>query len=65
MTDVKIDSIFMVFVAVLLKNKLQFLHFSCRRMALKLFYKWKVSNRKQNARWQHVSWLKASAFCIW
>jgi hypothetical protein len=22
---------------------------------------WKGSNRKQSARWQHVSWLKASA----
>jgi hypothetical protein len=26
---------------------------------------WKGSNRKQSARWQHVSWLKASAFYIW
>ncbi len=26
---------------------------------------WKGSNRKQIARWQHVSRLKASAFCIW
>jgi hypothetical protein len=26
---------------------------------------WEGSNRKQSARWQHVSWLKASAFCIW
>jgi hypothetical protein len=26
---------------------------------------WKGSNRKQSARWQHISQLKASAFCIW
>jgi hypothetical protein len=26
---------------------------------------WKGSNRKQSAKWQHMSWLKASAFCIW
>ncbi len=26
---------------------------------------YKGSNRKQSARWQHVSRLKASAFCIW
>jgi len=26
---------------------------------------WKGSNRKQGTRWQHISWLKASAFCIW
>jgi hypothetical protein len=26
---------------------------------------WKGSNRKQSARWQHIFWLKASAFCIW
>ncbi len=26
---------------------------------------WKGINCKQSARWQHVSWLKASAFCIW
>jgi hypothetical protein len=26
---------------------------------------WKGSNCKQSARWQHASWLKASAFCIW
>ena len=31
-----------------------------------LIYKqWKGSNRKQSARWLHVSWLKDSAFCIW
>jgi hypothetical protein len=23
------------------------------------------SNCKQSARWQHISWLNASAFCIW
>jgi hypothetical protein len=28
-------------------------------------FKWKGSNCKQSARWQHISWLKASAFCIW
>jgi len=26
---------------------------------------WKGSNCKQSARWQHISHLKASAFCIW
>jgi len=26
---------------------------------------WKESIRKQSARWQHISWLKAGAFCIW
>jgi hypothetical protein len=26
---------------------------------------WKGSNHKQSARWQHLSRLKASAFCIW
>jgi hypothetical protein len=26
---------------------------------------WKGSNRKQSTRWQHVSQLKAIAFCIW
>jgi hypothetical protein len=26
---------------------------------------WKGSNRKQSARWQDVSWLKASAFYVW
>ncbi len=26
---------------------------------------WKGSNRKQSARWQHLSWFKASAVCIW
>ncbi len=26
---------------------------------------WKGSNCKQSARWQHISWLKASALCIW
>jgi hypothetical protein len=26
---------------------------------------WKGSNCKQSARWQHVSQLKANAFCIW
>jgi hypothetical protein len=26
---------------------------------------WKGSKRKQSARWQHVSRLKESAFCIW
>ncbi len=26
---------------------------------------WKGSNHEQSARWQHVSRLKASAFCIW
>jgi len=26
---------------------------------------WKGSNCKQSTRWQHVSQLKASAFCIW
>ncbi len=26
---------------------------------------WKGSNRKQSARWQHISRLKANAFCIW
>jgi hypothetical protein len=26
---------------------------------------WKRISRKQSARWQHVSRLKASAFCIW
>ncbi len=26
---------------------------------------WEGSNRKQSARQQHVSQLKASAFCIW
>jgi hypothetical protein len=28
-------------------------------------YKWKGSNHKQSAWWQHASRLKASAFCIW
>jgi hypothetical protein len=31
---------------------------------LKEFSQWKGSNRKQSARWQHVSQLKASAFCV-
>jgi hypothetical protein len=26
---------------------------------------WKGSNSKQSTRWQHVSQLKVSAFCIW
>jgi hypothetical protein len=26
------------------------------------FKEWKGINRKQNTRWQHLSWLKASAF---
>jgi hypothetical protein len=26
---------------------------------------WKGRNHKQSARWQHVSQLKASVFCIW
>ena len=26
---------------------------------------WKGSNHKQSTRWEHISWLKASAFCIW
>jgi hypothetical protein len=26
-----------------------------------VFSKWKRINRKQSARWQHLSWLKASA----
>jgi len=26
---------------------------------------WKGSNSKQSTRWQHVSPLKVSAFCIW
>jgi hypothetical protein len=26
---------------------------------------WKIINCKQSARWQHISWLKASAFCSW
>ena len=30
-----------------------------------LWPQWKGSNRKQSAWWQHVSQLKASAFCIW
>ncbi len=25
----------------------------------------KGSNRKQSTRWQHISWLKASAFFVW
>jgi hypothetical protein len=28
-----------------------------------LFEQWKENNRKQSAIWQHVSQLKASAFC--
>jgi hypothetical protein len=31
----------------------------------KTFIQWKGSNHKQSARWQHISRLKASAFCIW
>jgi hypothetical protein len=27
-----------------------------------IFLQWKRINRKQSARWQHLSWLKASAF---
>jgi hypothetical protein len=27
-----------------------------------ILYQWKRINRKQSARWQHLSWLKASAF---
>ncbi len=30
-----------------------------------VFKQCKGSNRKQSARWQHISWLKASAFFIW
>jgi hypothetical protein len=47
------------------------LHFSST-LYFTLYYKtfygrnqWKGSNHKQSARWQHVSQLKASAFCIW
>jgi hypothetical protein len=29
---------------------------------LQEFFQWKKSNHKQSTRWQHVSWLKASAF---
>ncbi len=29
-----------------------------------IFLKWKRSNHKQSTRWQHVSRLKASGFCI-
>jgi hypothetical protein len=29
------------------------------------FLQWKGNNHKQSARWQHISRLKASAFCIW
>jgi len=32
---------------------------------LKTYEHWKGSNGKLSARWQHVSQLKASAFCIW
>ncbi len=38
----------------------KFMHFS-----VTLSIQWKRSNRKQGARWQHISQLKASAFCIW
>ena len=31
----------------------------------RVMFQWKGSNSKQSARWQHVSRLKASAFCIW
>jgi hypothetical protein len=31
----------------------------------KIMLQWKGSNQKQSASWQHVSRLKASAFCIW
>jgi hypothetical protein len=28
----------------------------------RMFFEWKGINRKQSTRWQHLSWLKASAF---
>ena len=28
-------------------------------------WQWKGINHKQSTRWQHLSWLKASALCIW
>ena len=31
-------------------------------MGEQCFVKWKGMNRKQSTRWQHLSWLKASAF---
>jgi hypothetical protein len=34
-------------------------------LMLSVFMQWKGSNYKQCTRWQHVSQLKASAFCIW
>jgi len=34
-------------------------------MLLECRPKWKGSNHKQSTRWQHVSRLKASAFCTW
>jgi hypothetical protein len=56
-----------------------FMYAECRKLALYAEYryaechyaechdadKWKGSNRKQSARWQHVSHLKASGFFIW
>jgi len=44
------------------KNSLARCRQACRRPGLKEQGQWKRINRKQSARWQHLSQLKASAF---
>jgi hypothetical protein len=37
-------------------------HTTALDVALDVFTQWEGINRKQSTRWQHLSWLKASAF---
>ncbi len=58
-----LDVIKLVFLSlkIFVTNKLDLILTSSLFVQLQ----WKGSNRKQSTRWQHVTWLKASAFCTW